>query len=136
MALLPDTPVSGEEIDIWAANFVLMGYGTGAVMAVPAHDQRDWEFATKHDIEIRPVIQWAEGEQHDFARSALTTKDGILINSGEFNDLNFEQSFDAIADYLEQAGLGKRTVNYRLRDWGVSRQRYWGLPYPGDGRPG
>ncbi len=123
-------PISGERIDIWAANFVLMGYGTGAVMAVPAHDQRDWDFATRHGIEIRPVIRPPDGARHDFGQSALTTKEGTLIHSGEFDNLNFAQSFDAIADHLEQAGLGRRAVKYRLRDWGVSRQRYWGCPIP------
>ena len=257
-------PLSGERIPIWAANFVLMGYGTGAVMAVPAHDQRDWEFATTHNIEIRVVIDRTscsspaqgceeanptevshsspaqgceeanpteascsspaqgceeanptkmshsspteanptkmshsspteanptkmshsspteanpdrvshssptqepeeanptkmshssptaanptetphspptqepqaptpETEPHDYTRCALTTKDGILINSGEFDGLDFKQSFNAIADRLEKAGVGRRTVNYRLRDWGVSRQRYWGCPIP------
>jgi leucyl-tRNA synthetase len=123
-------PISGEKVEIWAANFVLMGYGTGAVMAVPAHDQRDWEFATKHDIEIRPVIKWAEGEQHDFSQSSLTTKEGMVFNSGQFDGLNFKDAFDAIAEFLERAGVGKRTINFRLRDWGVSRQRYWGCPIP------
>ena len=125
-------PLSGERIDIWAANFVLMGYGTGAVMAVPAHDQRDWEFAHAHGIEIRPVIAppVSDGAPHDFDQSALITKDGTLINSGEFDRLDFARACDAIADHLEKAGLGKRAVKYRLRDWGVSRQRYWGCPIP------
>ena len=123
-------PVSGEQIDIWAANFVLMGYGTGAVMAVPAHDQRDWEFAKKHGLEIRPVIQWAEGEQHDFDQGSLTTKEGVVFNSGQFDGLNYKQAFDAVAQYVEDKGVGRKTINYRLRDWGVSRQRYWGCPIP------
>ncbi len=123
-------PVSGEKVEIWAANFVLMGYGTGAVMAVPAHDQRDWEFATKHNIEVRPVIKWLEGDQQDYTQGSLTTKEGVVFNSGQFDGLNFTQAFNAIADYLEHKGVGKRTVNYRLRDWGVSRQRYWGCPIP------
>ncbi|MBX2867841.1 MAG: leucine--tRNA ligase [Acidiferrobacterales bacterium] len=122
-------PISGEKIDIWAANFVLMGYGTGAVMAVPAHDQRDWEFAKKHDLEIRQVIKPKEGD-HDFDDESLITKEGITCNSGEFDDLEFADAFNAIADHLEEKGVGKRTVNYRLRDWGVSRQRYWGCPIP------
>ncbi len=123
-------PLSGERVEIWAANFVLMGYGTGAVMAVPAHDDRDWEFARKHDIEIRPVIEPVGGEAHDFALGAFTAKDGRVVNSGEFDGLDFAQAFEAIIDQMERAGKGSRQVNYRLRDWGVSRQRYWGCPIP------
>ena len=127
-------PISDEEIEIWAANFVLMGYGTGAVMAVPAHDQRDWEFAKKHDLEIRPVIRPAqEGdhtEEHDFQQSSLTTKEGEVFNSGQFDGLSFKEAFDAVAQYLEDNSVGRKTINYRLRDWGVSRQRYWGCPIP------
>jgi leucyl-tRNA synthetase len=131
-------PISGEEIDVWAANFVLLGYGTGAVMAVPAHDQRDWEFARKHGLEIRPVIQSAiqtgeddsEQTRHDYDESSFTTKDGVVFNSGQFDGLNYTDAFDAIAEFLEQKGVGKRTINYRIRDWGVSRQRYWGCPIP------
>ncbi len=123
-------PVSGEEIDIWAANFVLMGYGTGAIMAVPAHDQRDWEFATKHGIEIRPVIRPANGSEHDFNQSSLISKEGITCNSGQFDGLDFSDACNAVAEYLESHGTGRKTINYRLRDWGVSRQRYWGCPIP------
>ena len=123
-------PVSGEEIDIWAANFVLMGYGTGAIMAVPAHDQRDWEFATNHDIEIRPVIRPADGSEHDFNQSSLISKEGITCNSGQFDGLDFSDACNAVAEYLESHGAGRKTINYRLRDWGVSRQRYWGCPIP------
>ncbi len=123
-------PVSGEQVEIWAANFVLMSYGTGAVMAVPAHDDRDWEFAVKHGIEIRPVIKPADGSEHDFESGAYTSKQGLVFNSGEFDGLNFADAFEAIASHMEKAGNGKRQVNYRLRDWGVSRQRYWGCPIP------
>ena len=123
-------PISGEKIDIWAANFILLGYGTGAAMAVPAHDQRDWEFAKQHNLEIRPVIEWPEGDQHNYDESSLTTKAGVVYNSGQFDGLNFKQAFDAVAEFLEKNKKGNRKINYRLRDWGVSRQRYWGCPIP------
>jgi leucyl-tRNA synthetase len=122
-------PISGEAVPVWAANFVLMGYGTGAVMSVPAHDQRDYEFAQKYDLPIKQVIKAAGNEQINLDEAAFTDK-GILTNSAEFDGLNFEQAFDAIADALQAKGKGERQVNYRLRDWGVSRQRYWGTPIP------
>lgn len=122
-------PISGKEVPIWVANFVLMDYGTGAVMAVPAHDQRDFEFAQKYGLEINQVIEPVNGEEIDLAKEAFTEK-GKLVNSGEFDGLEFEAAFDAIAKHLEAAGKGKVTTNYRLRDWGVSRQRYWGTPVP------
>jgi leucyl-tRNA synthetase len=122
-------PVSGETVPIFAANFVLMGYGSGAVMAVPAHDQRDWEFAHKYDIDIKQVILPANNEEADISKAAFTEK-GVLANSGEFDELSSEQAFDAIADWLENNNKGQRQVNFRLRDWGVSRQRYWGCPIP------
>ncbi|WP_115719361.1 leucine--tRNA ligase [Gallaecimonas mangrovi] len=122
-------PLTGQEVPIWVANFVLMDYGTGAVMAVPAHDQRDWEFASKYGLNIKPVIAFADAEG-DITAAALTGKSGTLVNSGEFDGLDFQNAFDAIANKLESLGCGSRKVNYRLRDWGVSRQRYWGAPIP------
>ncbi len=122
-------PLSGEKVAIWVANFVLMEYGTGAVMAVPGHDQRDWEFATKYNLPIKPVILAADGSQPEIHQQAMTEK-GVLFNSGEFDGLDYEAGFNAIADKLVALNLGERKVNYRLRDWGVSRQRYWGAPIP------
>jgi len=165
-------PVSGERVPIWAANFVLMGYGTGAVMAVPAHDERDWEFAQKYDLPIKMVIvsdEVAEAlreVQHDIAghvnpmatalgehaqvdvveiseavrtvqeferriaEEGAYTEHGILVNSGEYDGMNFTEAFNALAERFEKEGKGARKVNFRLRDWGVSRQRYWGCPIP------
>lgn len=124
-------PITGEEVPVWAANFVLMDYGTGAVMSVPGHDQRDWEFAHKYGLKIAQVIQPEAGSdtECDLAKEAFTEK-GTLINSGEFDGKSFDDAFNAIADKLEAAGKGSVTTNYRLRDWGVSRQRYWGTPVP------
>ena len=122
-------PLTGEKLPIWVANFVLMHYGTGAVMAVPAHDQRDYEFAHKYDLPIKQVIAPLAGGTIDLTQQAFT-EHGTLINSAEFDGLDFDGAFNGIADKLEQSGVGKRQVNYRLRDWGVSRQRYWGAPIP------
>ncbi len=122
-------PISGEEVPVFAANFVLMGYGDGAVMAVPAHDQRDWEFAHKYGLPIKQVIAPANDEEIDLDKAAFTEK-GILIDSGEFTHLTFQKAVDAIAAHLVEIGKGEKQVNFRLRDWGVSRQRYWGTPIP------
>ncbi len=127
-------PLTGEEVPIWVANFVLMSYGSGAVMSVPGHDERDFEFALKYQLPIVQVIAKTVGDEpYDNTRwnDWYTDKtDVITINSGEFDGLDFEGTFNAIADRLEEEGNGERTVNYRLRDWGVSRQRYWGTPIP------
>jgi leucyl-tRNA synthetase len=122
-------PVTGERVPIYAANFVLLGYGTGAVMAVPAHDQRDWEFAERYGIAKRQVIVSADGTPCGIAAAAYVDK-GILTHSGAFDGLTSEQAFDAIADWLMARGKGEKRVSFRLRDWGVSRQRYWGCPVP------
>jgi leucyl-tRNA synthetase len=121
--------LNGEPVPVWIADYVLPGYGTGAVMGVPAHDDRDFDFAHKYGIPIRVVIappDWA-GTDLEFAH---TEKTGTMVNSGQFNDLPNEQGFEAICDFLESKGWGKRTVSYRIRDWLISRQRYWGAPIP------
>ncbi|MBO1255411.1 leucine--tRNA ligase [Alteromonas sp. 5E99-2] len=120
-------PFTGERLPVWVANFVLMDYGSGAVMSVPGHDQRDWEFATKYGLTIKQVVK--ASTESDLSESAITEK-GELINSGEFDGLDFQAAFDGITQSLESKGCGKKKVNYRLRDWGVSRQRYWGSPIP------
>ena len=122
-------PITGELVPVWAANFVLMSYGTGAVMSVPAHDQRDYEFAHQYGLEIKKVIEPANDENCEPKTAAYTDK-GRLVNSSQFDGLSSEMSFDAIAKVLEQTNKGERQVNYRLRDWGISRQRYWGTPIP------
>ena len=122
-------PLTGEKLPIWVANFVLMHYGTGAVMAVPAHDQRDFEFAQKYSLPIKQVIAPLADEEIDLTKQAFV-EHGKLVNSAEFDGLDFNGAFNGIADKLEKLGVGKRQVNYRLRDWGVSRQRYWGAPIP------
>jgi leucyl-tRNA synthetase len=123
-------PLTGTKMPIFTANFVLMQYGTGAIMAVPTHDQRDFEFAKRYGIPMIVVIQ-PPGEELDPATmTEAYTSDGIMVNSGPFDGMENRQAMEAIADYLEKKGIGKRAVNYRLRDWGISRQRYWGAPIP------
>lgn len=122
-------PITGEAVPVYIANFVLMAYGEGAVMSVPAHDQRDWEFATKYGIAIKQVVFPQDGSDADISKGAYIEK-GVLKNSGEFDDLTSAEAFNAIADFLEKENKGCRRVNFRLRDWGVSRQRYWGTPIP------
>ena len=130
-------PLTGQQVPVWVANYVLMSYGSGAVMAVPAHDERDFEFANKYQLPIKQVIDLNENHKQGQQFDATTWQDwyddkqnGVAINSGELDGLNFKQAFDNILTQLEPKGLGKKTINYRLRDWGVSRQRYWGCPIP------
>ncbi len=122
-------PVSGESVPLYVANFVLMSYGTGAVMAVPGHDQRDWEFAEKYGIKRKQVIFSIDGSDCSIEKEAYLEK-GILKNSEPFDGLSSEAAFNAVADLLKKQGKGEKQINYRLRDWGVSRQRYWGCPIP------
>ena len=122
-------PLTQEEVPVWIANFVLMEYGTGALMAVPGHDDRDHEFAAKYHLPIKQVIAAEDGREIDVQEKAFTEK-GVLVSSGKYSGLTSDEAFDEIAQYLEDNNIGKRTVNYRLRDWGVSRQRYWGAPIP------
>ncbi len=123
-------PVTGEQLPLFVANFVLMAYGTGAVMAVPGHDQRDWEFARAHGIEIRQVVRPVDGDADLEAGAYIAKEATVSCNSGQFDGLDFQACFDATAEYLTQHANGERTTRYRLRDWGVGRQRYWGCPIP------
>jgi leucyl-tRNA synthetase len=126
-----ENPLTGEKVPIWIANYVLYEYGTGAVMGVPAHDERDWQFATKYNLPKKLVIQRPDGEP--LAIESMTgayEEPGIMVNSREFDNLPNEEGKKAIADYMAEHGIGSRRVNYRLRDWLISRQRYWGAPIP------
>jgi leucyl-tRNA synthetase len=122
-------PLTGARLPVWIANYVLMGYGEGAVMAVPAHDERDFEFATKYSLPIKPVIKPRDSHlQLPLAQAYV--EHGVTFDSGEFSGLEFQGAVDAIAEALKKKGLGEKKVHYRLRDWGISRQRYWGCPIP------
>jgi len=123
-------PVTNEKIPIYIANFVLYEYGTGAIMAVPTHDQRDFEFAKKYDLPLKIVIKPEDSEITEEGMAEAFVDDGILVNSGRFNGMKNRDALDNIADYLESKGMGHKTINYRLKDWGISRQRYWGTPIP------
>jgi leucyl-tRNA synthetase len=123
-------PLNNEKVPVWVGNFVLMEYGTGAIMSVPAHDQRDFEFAKKYGIPIRVVIQNAERNLDAATMREAYVEDGTLVNSRQFDGIANNEGKERIADFVEQAAIGKRTVNWRLRDWGISRQRYWGTPIP------
>lgn len=120
-------PLTGQKIPVWVANFVLIGYGGGAVMAVPAHDDRDFEFASKYKLDIKIVIDTKDGIIN---LEEAYTKEGVLVDSGEFTAMNNTKAKKAIIYYFEQNNLGAKTINYKLRDWGISRQRYWGAPIP------
>ncbi|WP_432697598.1 leucine--tRNA ligase [Marinobacterium sp. YM272] len=130
LGIMATHPLTGETVPVWTANFVLMDYGSGAVMSVPAHDQRDWEFARKYNLPIKQVIAPLSASTAVNLDEEAFTEKGVLVNSGDFDDLEFEYAFKAIAKELSSKGRGEVTIHFRLRDWGVSRQRYWGAPIP------
>lgn len=123
-------PLTGERVPVWTANFVLMEYGTGAIMAVPAHDQRDFEFAKKYGLPIKVVIRPKDRELLPDTMTEAYTEDGVMVNSGQFDGMSNREAMERIVELIEEKGLGQRKVNYRLKDWGISRQRYWGAPIP------
>jgi leucyl-tRNA synthetase len=123
-------PLTGELLPVWVANYVLMNYGEGAVMAVPAHDERDFAFATKYDLPIKPVVRTSAGDETPAPWNDAYGEHGELINSGEFDGLDFDGAFDAMEVALQKKGFGQARTQFRLRDWGISRQRYWGCPIP------
>ncbi len=123
-------PMTGRQMPIYTANFALMAYGTGAVMSVPAHDQRDLDFARKYGMEVIVVVSPPDNDLDSATMTEAYTDEGTMVNSGQFDGMNSRKALDAIAEHLEEKGLGKKTVNFRLRDWGISRQRYWGAPIP------
>ena len=123
-------PLTGEKLPVWVANYVLMGYGEGAVMAVPAHDERDFAFASKYSLPIKPVIRTSAGDETPEPWQDAYGEKGELINSEEFDGLDYDSAFTAIGEVLKQKGLGEPRTQFRLRDWGISRQRYWGCPIP------
>jgi leucyl-tRNA synthetase len=121
-------PLNGEKVPVWVGDYVLITYGTGAIMAVPGHDQRDFDFARQFDLPIREVIAPVSGSQREL--ESAYTQPGVMINSGQFDGLDSKTGFDRVAGFIEEKGIGKRSVKYRLRDWLISRQRYWGCPIP------
>ncbi|MCH8208084.1 MAG: leucine--tRNA ligase, partial [Nitrospinae bacterium] len=123
-------PLTGKPIPVWTANFVLMDYGTGAIMSVPAHDQRDLDFARKHNLPVKVVIQPPKGELDEATMTEAYIDDGDMVHSGKFDGLAGDEARKKVCEHLQSRNIGKATVNYRLRDWGVSRQRYWGTPVP------